>query len=272
MQSLTLRNGRYLLWSLAGVAVLAADSVHAVKESLLWLPRAQSEFKPLLVQAAELAESSEECEEVISGELDTERSAQQAPVFRIVCRNPGGYTYSVFVTDAGKPNAQLEKVQGGADASASNASDGPSRAGSNAVDEKTARKSCLASLKMRTSRMTGVKLDESNLQRLASETGLTQYEMDFDAADPAGMALHFHATCRVTASGTALVEVRPRRAASESSAAKPPLAPPQKAHDAVEPEPATPSSPRQGDKQATPKQEDNGKTEHVDEDGWEVVE
>lgn len=271
MQSLMLRNGRYLLWSLAGVAVLIADSAHAVKESLLWLPRAQSEFKPLLVQAAQLAESSEECEEVISGELDTERSEQQAPVFRIICRNPAGYTYSVFVTDAGMPNARLEKVQG-ADASASNASVVSAKTGSKAVDEKTARKNCLASLRIRTSRMAGVELDESNLQRLVAEAGLTQFEMDFDAADPAGMALHFHATCRVTASGTALVEVRPRRAANERPAAKPPLASPQKAHDAADPEPATPSSPRQSDGETTPKQESDGKAEHVDEEGWEVVE
>lgn len=272
MQSLMLRNGRYLLWSLAGVAVLVADSAHAVKESLLWLPRSQSEFKPLLVQAAQLAESSDECEEVISGELDSERSEQQAPVFRIICRNPAGYTYSVFVTDAGKPSARLEKVQGAADASASNASIGSSKTGSKSVDEKTARKNCLASLRLRTSRMTGVELDESNLQRLVPEAGLMQFEMDFDAADPAGMALHFHATCRVTASGTALVEVRPRRTANEHPAAKPPLASPQKTHDAADPDPATPSSTRQSDGETTPKQENDGKAEHVDEEGWEVVE
>ena len=206
-------------------SVLLADcATAAINESRLWLPRAQHELKPQLVQAAQLAATAEECAEVISGEFDTDRSEANEPVFRVVCRNPAGYTYSVYVTNAGKPNSKVEKVQDGtaaAGASVTGKSSEAKGADRSAVDDKTASKNCVSALKRRTTQMTGIQLGESNLQRLASAPGETRYEMDFDAADPSGMALHFHAVCRVSASGTALVEIRPRRAEKAQPSPKP---------------------------------------------------
>jgi hypothetical protein len=271
MQSLVPRNRRAVLWSVTVAATLVMDSAHALNQSVLWLPRAQSELKPLLIEAAQLAESSDECEEVISGEQDMERSTEAAPVFRIVCRNPAGYTYSVYVTDAGKPDATVEKVQGSAGsktAAGSASSSKTSKGTAGTVDDRTARQNCLASLKIRTERMTGVQLDASNLQRLASATGVMQYEMDFDAADPSGMALHFHAMCRVSASGTPLVEVRPRRVVNDKPAAKSPAAATTREHEEEASKPASTAG-----KQTEPApDDDDGRAKSVDEEGWEVVE
>jgi len=281
-------SARRMLLLLLGTSVLIAGPAFAVKKSRLWLPRAQHELQSQLIQAAQLVESSDECEEVISGELDTDRSAEGAPVFRVVCRNPAGYTYSVYVTNAGKPDAKVEKVQSEAATAENNAarklsasSADNARAGDKSVDDKTGSKNCLEALKRRTGHMAGVKLDESNLQRLALPTGDAQYELDFDAADPSGIALHFHAVCRVSAGGTALVEIRPRRAASVESASKPQTQPKSQTieQDAVATDnqsksavsaPASTSQPRK-DEPAS-KADDTDKAGLTDDEGWEVVE
>lgn len=255
-------SARSLPWPVL-FTMVAADSAYGVQESRLWLPRAQHELRPLILQAAQLAENADGCQEVISGELDTERSMDSEPVFRIVCRNPAGYTYSVFVTDAGKPNARVEKVQS---ADGANAGTSASAAGESTrpmpIDDKTASQKCLAALKLRTDRMADVVLRESDLQRLQSPAGTLQYELDFDAADPSGLALRFHAICRVSAGGTALIEIKPRRADSpprKPDAPEPatPTALTPTAPQPAAPEPATPEP-------ATPKQ--------TDDDGWEVIE
>jgi len=271
--------------SLCSSIVLAAS----IDENRLWLPRTQHELKPQLVQAAQLAATAEECAEIISGELDANHSDANTPVFLIVCRNPAGYTYSVYITNAGKPNAKVEKAQGGAvtDGQIGNA---PAAKGATAaVDDKTASKNCIAALKQRTAHMTGIELDESNLQRLEPAAGDTQYEMDFDAADPSGLALHFHAVCRVAADGTALIDVKPRHVEKALTPKPQAQATPQSKveteggskSDALpsktgsksdEPKPAEPLS-----KQPTSTDSPSNEPKSTDpnsagDDGWEVVE
>lgn len=194
------------------LALVVANSAHGVQDNRLWLLRTQQALRPQLVQAAQLAENTEGCEEVISGELDTERSMDSEPVFRIVCRNPAGYTYSVFVTDAGKPGARVEKVQTADNLNTRSASPSGKSVRPATINEKTARQKCLAALKLRTDRMADVILRDSDLRRLQSPAGAVHYELDFDASDPSGLALRFQATCRVSAGGTALIEIKPRRA------------------------------------------------------------
>lgn len=268
------------------LAATVANSAYGLEENRLWLPRAQHELRPLLVQAAQLAENAEGCQEVISGELDTERSVDAAPVFRIVCRNPAGYTYSVFVTDAGKPNASVEKVQSADSASVGKTatpSGNPARPAT--VDDNTANRKCLAALKLRTDRMVDVVLQESDLRRRQAPTGDVQYELDFDAADPSGLALRFHAICRVSAGGTALIEIKPRRADAAVSH-KPDVPAAQQeagdknsvltdeatAADGRMPAPANESEKAQKPKLAQPAAPKPVAPKVTDDDGWEVVE
>lgn len=276
---------RLILVSVLAVATLAASSLSfAVKESRLWLPRAQQELRPLLLAAAQLAENSDECEEVVSGELDADPSADADPVFRIVCRNPAGYTYSVRVVDAGKPGAKLEKVQSGVPASGKVTSS----AQSPSVTGEGAAKKCMAAVQLRTSGMAGAKLDEAALRPLSSATaGELLYGLDFDATDPSGNVLRFQAICRVAAGGNAGVEIKPRRTALVKPAAKEAATSTEAATSSgteaagVVPADGAPetkttpiSLPERGNSTGADNRDadDAGKVKPAADDGWEVIE
>ncbi|MBB3169409.1 hypothetical protein [Simiduia aestuariiviva] len=59
----------------------------------LWLPTSYTKYWANLRQIAELALASERCIEVVRGELARAESAEDAPVFAIVCRDAARKTY-----------------------------------------------------------------------------------------------------------------------------------------------------------------------------------
>lgn len=75
-----------------------SSSVYALSENRLWLSKKNSYLMPGLISAARQVESTEECTEVVDGQLDNGRSTPEIPVFRFICRNPQGLTYVVRST------------------------------------------------------------------------------------------------------------------------------------------------------------------------------
>lgn len=70
---------------------------YALDEKRLWLPvKYQALYLPL-VEAATAAEALERCVDVVEGTIDLEQSAAGQPIFRIVCRQENGRTYSEMV-------------------------------------------------------------------------------------------------------------------------------------------------------------------------------
>ena len=84
--------------------MLISPIAHAVNPDRLFLPKKYIGMKGQLMYAAQVAESSEECVQVVSGSLDLNRSTQEQPVFRIDCRNKSGVVYSVSVKASKEAN------------------------------------------------------------------------------------------------------------------------------------------------------------------------
>ena len=201
-------------------ALLASGAAHAaIDENRLWLPRTHVQLRPDLLAAAQFAEQSEECVEVLSGELDSSRSTEDAPVFRIVCRNEAGFTYGVRVQNAGAPNAELEKVMGARSAAAVSshlpAVTGDNKSVDGATDEEAVLRHCEETLRRRTSGMAGVTVDLKNHRRTTAPDGTLQYDIDFETKDSKGASLLFWAACLVGSNAAVKVELHPRQKTSK---------------------------------------------------------
>jgi len=274
------RQSSFLTSSLLLSVMLTSGVTHAaIDENRLWLSRTRVQLRPLLLAAAQFAEKTEECVEVVSGELDLPRSTDDAPVFRIVCRNAAGFTYGVRVQNAGAPNAELEKVMGASsNAAVSSHLPADEKSAGGATDEDTVLRHCEEMLRRRTSGMVGVTVDLKNHRRTTAPDGTLQYDIDFETKDSKGDSLLFWAACLVGGNAAVKVELHPRQKTNKIPAA--PHVEPSIADDvapkttpkdaAVNPgagevpvtEPASRSEPVIG----------KSKPQSDGDDGWEVIE
>lgn len=91
---------------------LRSDDV-PLDPSVLWLPLKYQKLQAKLYNAAEAALYQPRCIEVRSGTVDLRQSTPDVPVFRILCKEPSGLTYTEVITANGfesltpKKNASL---------------------------------------------------------------------------------------------------------------------------------------------------------------------
>ncbi len=173
----------------------------ALDESRLWLP---SEYERLyldLKASAEAAEALDRCVTVLRGTLDLQQSRDDAPVFRIQCRQANGRTYNELVD--GVTHTPMTTV----------AALPPSEEELEALKvEREAfffaqcRQAVLASTDMFLER---VFLTESpQAQDFTMESA--RFDFDFDAENLEGVSLSYKAICRVNLDEAARVDVMPR--------------------------------------------------------------
>lgn len=76
---------------------LVCPMVYGLDESRLWLPVTYKHYYFELLASGLAAEAQRECESVVEGTTDLDRSKPDHPVFRMLCRNPDGRTFNVLV-------------------------------------------------------------------------------------------------------------------------------------------------------------------------------
>ncbi len=97
-----------VLLMVAGVGV--SESVHAVDPSQLWLPRNYNRYPKELKQAADVAETTKRCRQVIAGTASTKHSQKDHPVFKIICRDENKKTFPWLID--GKTMEIVNKPKG----------------------------------------------------------------------------------------------------------------------------------------------------------------
>ncbi len=71
--------------------------MHAIDTSKLWLPTRHAALFLELKRAAEAAEDLDRCVKLVGGTIDLDRSKQNHPIYRILCRQENGRTYNEMV-------------------------------------------------------------------------------------------------------------------------------------------------------------------------------
>lgn len=194
-----------LLPALAGAQpALRSDDV-PLDASVLWLPLKYKPLQTKLFNAALAALDQPRCIEVKSGTVDLRQSSAEVPVFRILCKEASGLTYTETVTAEGYQSL---------------------------TPLKSARKSCHALVKEKTKLMQSLTWlppkpqasypNEQAALRAANkgEAQITtdadgnrheRYQWDFDAASPSGESLHYRAVCTAVNGEDAKVKIKARR-------------------------------------------------------------
>lgn len=94
---------RQRLWRSGWPAVMAlwlgfgCCAVWGLDASRLWLPVSYKQYHFELLASGLVAEAQRECESVVEGTADLDRSAPEKPVFRVLCRNADGRTFNLLV-------------------------------------------------------------------------------------------------------------------------------------------------------------------------------
>lgn len=189
--------------TLATAQAFRSDDI-PLDTSVLWLPLKYQKLEAKLYFAAEAALSQPRCIEVKNGTVDLRQSTAESPVFRILCRESSGMTYTEMVTANGYESL---------------------------TPKKSAFLACFELLKQETELMQSLTWvppkpfasypSEKAAQIAGAKGGSTikedadgnrheHYHWDFDAESPSGEALHYRAECLAVNGAKPAIEIKAR--------------------------------------------------------------
>jgi hypothetical protein len=89
----------WLVFSLFGSSVWAQDAAQDVPldDKVLWLPKSYQQYYIQLVNAAQAALAQERCIEVKRATLDLVQSTEAQPIYRVLCMQISGKTYTEII-------------------------------------------------------------------------------------------------------------------------------------------------------------------------------
>lgn len=153
-------------------------------EKALWLPKKYQGYYIKLVAAAQAALDQPRCLEVKQATLDLRQTTPERALFRVLCRQASGTTYTEMIE--GNDYTSL-------------------------TPDKTSAMACHNLLIAKTEQMIDLKWLNKKGESLASErVGGERYQWDFDAVSVDGVPLHFRAVCE-SYSGQPRLQITPRR-------------------------------------------------------------
>lgn len=180
------------------VLVQGVSVCRALDRERLWLPKKYQHAMPSLVSAAELAEASPRCQEVVAGKMLQGRGAPGALLLVVTCRDEAGTTYNLSFEASlrgGDPELVAEQRTGAA------AGEVPPEAVVTGITAEQALALC------KTDFVDAAQaLDEATLQ---SQQGLTAQaegagfvvRMPFTTRSDLGHAVSYEATCHASSGG-----------------------------------------------------------------------
>ena len=77
----------------AGIVYMFDPDDKPVNLKWLWLPKSYREFDLELIRAAKTTLLLDRCEEIKEGTIDLKQGSREHPIYRILCRQPGGEPY-----------------------------------------------------------------------------------------------------------------------------------------------------------------------------------
>lgn len=192
-----------LLSTIAGSQSLRSDDV-PLDPSVLWLPLKYQKLQAKLYTAAEAALYQPRCIEVRSGTIDLRQSSPDVPVFRILCKEASGMTYTEVVTADGyesltpKKNALLACYE-------------LLKRETKLMQELTwvPPKPLASYPSEKAARLAGAK-GVSTIEEDADGNRHEHYLWDFDAESVNGEALHYRAECNAVNGANPSLEVKAR--------------------------------------------------------------
>lgn len=226
-----------------------SSSVAALDIDRLWLP---TEFRGQYLKlrdAALAAEATPQCQEVLRGTLDLDQSSSELSVYRILCRQENGTSYTEFVDgDTLQPRSltpdpappelahereqrlaqeeQSEKVDEDSTAEVAVAergvgtaaeADEPPPQSSEVQRRRILGEACQSEILARTAMMLDlVWLTERPLVEVLAN-GQLRYTAEFNAKDMWSTELHYEAVCTISTPQELVVVVSPRNPGVETA-------------------------------------------------------
>ncbi len=202
---------------------LGWSPVWGLDESRLWLPVSYKQYHFELLASGLAAEAQRECERVVEGTVDLDRSTLEKPVFRVLCRNADGRTFNLLVDGLTRailtPGDEIDQLLTPAQRAARlrQREQAEERRQQRLAAEKDRqlrqRKErywslCEEALQPFIANMLSVQWLEAPRAGLITEEG-AEFARNFTARDFSGTALHFTAECSVTTEGGAKAAVVP---------------------------------------------------------------
>lgn len=214
------------------LGLLLSAGACAVSQGNLWLPKKYQHLYPNLLYAAQLAEASNDCALVTSGQIDEQRSSADRPVFNIKCRGYDGITFAVRVEDfsddrkpsiivrasTGEPldySVAEQAAQAEAEPAEPRVLPGFEKemAGPQTIDVDEGWQICLAGIQRKSRNMQGkVFYDDPRPEPELLDNGNLVFELAFDARSPGGQPLLYLAVCTVLDNGLHVVKITTREA------------------------------------------------------------
>ncbi|HEY7773930.1 MAG TPA: hypothetical protein VIC26_12175 [Marinagarivorans sp.] len=165
-------------------AEAAAEAKVPLDEKALWLPVKYQGYYIKLVTAAQAALNQPRCIEVKQATLDLRQTTPERPLFRILCRQASGKTYT-------------EMIEGNNYTSL--------------TPKKSSAMACRQLLIAKTQQMVGLTwLHKKGESLTSSQAGVERYQWDFDAVSVDGVPLHYRAICE-SRLGQPRLQISPRR-------------------------------------------------------------
>lgn len=187
--------GVCLLGALPSMADSRSNAAVEVDEARLWLPKSLADWRYRLLAAARVAAAEPRCTELLEGTWDESHSSVKRPVFRFVCRDDAGQSYSVrYDGQALKPlstQALVDELLTPEQRALQEARTSAERARQRAAQADTFGADCERLLAARTATFRGVAPTP-----LTKEPGELVFRAQFTAIDPSGRTLYFSAECR----------------------------------------------------------------------------
>lgn len=183
----------------AGALPSLADSrgnpVVEVDEARLWLPKSLADWRYRLLAAARVAATEPRCAELLEGTWDESLGSVKHPVFRFVCRDDVGRSYSVrYDGQALKPlstQTLVDELITPEQRALHEARTSAERARQRAAQADSFGADCERLLAARTATFRGIAPTP-----LTKEPGELVFRAQFSAIDPSGRTLYFRAECR----------------------------------------------------------------------------
>jgi hypothetical protein len=175
----------------------------ALDPQRLWLPVRYQDLHPSLVKAAETAEALDRCVTVMEATVDLEQSRPEHPIYRILCRQENGRTYSEMVDGLSFATLTTIKVvepeltpEEQALLLRQEEERREAEIAQHKIDAWTAcRQSLVESTRLMMELQWLTDLDDGAVEPVEFNEALVRFVLDFDARGVLGEALHYRAEC-----------------------------------------------------------------------------
>lgn len=197
------------------VLALLPTSSFALDEKRLWLPVKYQIHYLKLKEAALQAEALERCVTVLEGTIDLEQGSGDKPIYRIQCRQANGRSYNEMVdgsTMKTLTTQTLVELVLTEEEIERQRLDAEKRVAEELVVRKEALwLMCQNKLQEHTRLMTNrLMLNESMPEPEAYTEEYAVFNLDFDAEDVQGNALHYRARCVAQVGGEVSIKIGKR--------------------------------------------------------------